>query len=226
MAKRPTKSERRRRILAAARRVFGRKGYAATRMSDLAEAASVGKGTLYEYFSGKEDLFSTLVVSVAHASVEDLTFRGRADDTVETLRQVVAYIVETALVENLDLYRLFFDFWGVSAAYRQQAQERLAEVDATFRRFVSELLRDGQKRGLFRADIDPDRYVEAFVAAIDGMSVRLVVLGQKVDLRAYAETLQLHYVHAILADPAPGGASILTDRPVDSEGSAHAENQE
>ncbi len=211
--KRPTKSERRRQILAAARQVFGRKGYAATRMSDVAGAAQVGKGTLYEYFSGKEELFSTLVVTVAHASMEDLMVRGRSDDPIETLRNAVTYIVETALIENLDLYRLFFDFWGVSAAYRHQVQEQLADVESALARFLTELLRDGRRRGVFRADLDPAQYVQAFTAAVDGMSLRLVILGQKVDLRAYAQTLQLHYVHAILADPGLRGASLISETP-------------
>ncbi len=46
-------------ILAAAAVVFSRKGYAA-RMSDIAEAAGITKGTIYLYFSGKKVLFETI----------------------------------------------------------------------------------------------------------------------------------------------------------------------
>ena len=114
MTKRPTKVERRRAILDAARRVFTRQGYTATRMIDVAVDAKVGKGTLYEYFSSKEDLFSTLVLVDMRDALETLGQRTLAEDPRQALRNIIAYSVEVALVENLDLYRLFYDFWGVS----------------------------------------------------------------------------------------------------------------
>ncbi|MBI5119182.1 TetR/AcrR family transcriptional regulator [Candidatus Poribacteria bacterium] len=45
-------------IVEAAIRVFGRKGYALTQMDDIAEAANVSKGTLYNYFNSKAHLFA------------------------------------------------------------------------------------------------------------------------------------------------------------------------
>ena len=119
MAKRPTKVERRRAILDAARRVFTRQGYTATRMIDVAVDAKVGKGTLYEYFSSKEDLFSTLVLVVMRDALETLGQRTLGEDPRQALRNIIAYTVEVALVENLDLYRLFYDFWGVSPSTRR-----------------------------------------------------------------------------------------------------------
>ena len=49
------------RILEAALLVFGEKGYHNATMAEIAEAAAVGKGTLYWYFSSKEKLFSGMV---------------------------------------------------------------------------------------------------------------------------------------------------------------------
>ena len=51
----------RRRILAAARRLFGRHGYQATTMRQIAEAAGTSIGNLYFYFSNKDDLLNALV---------------------------------------------------------------------------------------------------------------------------------------------------------------------
>ena len=44
-------------ILAAALGVFSEKGFAAAKIIDIAAAAKVGKGTIYEYFRSKDDLF-------------------------------------------------------------------------------------------------------------------------------------------------------------------------
>jgi len=48
-------------LLAAALNLFVERGFAATRLDDVAKAAGVSKGTLYLYFSSKEDLFKAVV---------------------------------------------------------------------------------------------------------------------------------------------------------------------
>jgi AcrR family transcriptional regulator len=60
--------EKRRAILDAALRVFAKQGFAAARISDIASAAGVGKGTVYLYFASKEDL----LMGVFEACVDDI----------------------------------------------------------------------------------------------------------------------------------------------------------
>src|SRR6266487_4764236 len=59
MDKRPRETQRAN-ILEAARRVFARKGKAAT-MADVAEAAGVSQGLAYRYFVSKEQIYRELV---------------------------------------------------------------------------------------------------------------------------------------------------------------------
>ncbi|HKS71491.1 MAG TPA: helix-turn-helix domain-containing protein, partial [Ktedonobacterales bacterium] len=56
------REEQRRRILGAAERVFARKGLAAAKMSDIAQAAGVSYGLVYHYFATKEEIFGALIV--------------------------------------------------------------------------------------------------------------------------------------------------------------------
>ena len=44
-------------IIKAAMKVFAQKGFANTKMADVAEMANIGKGTIYEYFKSKEEIF-------------------------------------------------------------------------------------------------------------------------------------------------------------------------
>ncbi|MGA9116568.1 MAG: TetR/AcrR family transcriptional regulator [Bacteroidota bacterium] len=55
------RASHRRAILAAARRLFARKGYGSTTLEEIARRAEFGKGTLYGYFRNKEDLFDHMV---------------------------------------------------------------------------------------------------------------------------------------------------------------------
>jgi AcrR family transcriptional regulator len=79
-------------LLAAALHLFVERGFAATRLDDVAKAAGVSKGTLYLYFSSKEDLFKTVVeesvIPMIGAAEEMISqFEG----TTEELLKLVMY---------------------------------------------------------------------------------------------------------------------------------------
>jgi AcrR family transcriptional regulator len=66
--------ERRIRILAAATRIFARKGYDGASMSEIATAAGVTKPVLYDHFASKDALFDTLLRAIR----DDLLAKGDA----------------------------------------------------------------------------------------------------------------------------------------------------
>jgi AcrR family transcriptional regulator len=78
-------------LLAAALDLFVERGYASTRLEDVAKRAGVSKGTLYLYFTNKEELFKAVVrenIVPALGEAEDIisTFEGHS---AELLRCVV-----------------------------------------------------------------------------------------------------------------------------------------
>jgi TetR/AcrR family transcriptional regulator len=64
-------SDRRAQILACARDVFSRRGFHVTSIADICEAAGIGRGTLYQYFGNKRDVFLAVVEDLA-ARVRDV----------------------------------------------------------------------------------------------------------------------------------------------------------
>src|ERR1700746_2932734 len=60
-AYRPSKDERREAIIEVARQVFFEEGYAAASMSTIAARLGGSKGTLYNYFKSKEELFEAYI---------------------------------------------------------------------------------------------------------------------------------------------------------------------
>lgn len=64
---------KRRQILDGARKVFLRQGFDGASMNDVASAAGVSKGTLYVYFSSKEDLFEILIREERRQQAERMT---------------------------------------------------------------------------------------------------------------------------------------------------------
>lgn len=57
----------RRRLLDAAEREFGEKGFHAASVTSITARAGVGQGTFYLYFRGKDEIFSVLVQEIGHA---------------------------------------------------------------------------------------------------------------------------------------------------------------
>jgi AcrR family transcriptional regulator len=81
-------------ILEAALDLFVEKGFAATRLEDVAQRAGVSKGTVYLYFDGKEDLFKAVIRSGMVRAIE------------EAERRVAAYPGSAA-----DLLRELYTAW-------------------------------------------------------------------------------------------------------------------
>jgi len=85
------RGERRDDILAAALEEFSARGFAATRLDDVAARAGVAKGTIYLYFDDKESLFQELVRAlvvplvggIAAAPLSDMPIRAVLDMIVE-----------------------------------------------------------------------------------------------------------------------------------------------
>ena len=90
-------------ILSAALEVFADRGFAATKLEDVARKAGVTKGTIYLYFANKEALFKalirqTIVPVIAKGEAIAQAFTGRARDLFERLvREYWRLVGETAL---------------------------------------------------------------------------------------------------------------------------------
>jgi len=67
------KEDRPKEITAAALAAFAERGYAATRVDDVAKRAGVSKGLLYLYFKTKEDLFKAVIRSFVVPRIDALT---------------------------------------------------------------------------------------------------------------------------------------------------------
>lgn len=86
--------KKRAQILEGAGRVISRMGYDAASVSDIAREAGVSKGTIYVYFSGKEDLFIALMEETRERIFGELAEQaGRPGPLDEKLRRYASTLV-------------------------------------------------------------------------------------------------------------------------------------
>jgi AcrR family transcriptional regulator len=90
----PDDSAKRRQIVEGARSIFLARGFDAASMNDIAKAAGVSKGTLYVYFSNKEQLFEAIVEEECCSHAESVFDFDPSDRDVEKAltRFGIAYI--------------------------------------------------------------------------------------------------------------------------------------
>jgi AcrR family transcriptional regulator len=81
----PTRDQRREKIINVAREVFFEQGYAAASMSGIAARLGGSKGTLYNYFKSKEELFEAQVRDMCGEAADRILEATGEGDPVETL---------------------------------------------------------------------------------------------------------------------------------------------
>lgn len=87
-------------ILDAALGVFAQKGFARTRMEDIAQQAGVTKGTIYLYFENKEDVLKSLVRSSIGTTLDSAVanidrFTGSSRDLLRTVLTAISRAILT-----------------------------------------------------------------------------------------------------------------------------------
>ena len=144
------KSARPEEILAAALDVFTDRGFAATKLEDVARRAGVTKGTIYLYFENKEALFKalirqTIVPVIAQGEELAKSFTGSARDLFERLvREYWRLVGETSLVGIPKL------MMAEANNFPELARFYYEEVVTRGRRLMASVLERGIKAGEFR----------------------------------------------------------------------------
>jgi AcrR family transcriptional regulator len=177
-------AERRREILSAAEKVFDAHGYAAATVDAVAEAAGVSKGSMYNYFENKRDLF-TQVFAEAIAGEEDTTERMISEDLPASVK------LERMLDEWFDrlgyyrkIGRLVLEFWA-TAAREDQDGELASWFNGMYVRWqdqIGRIIEQGIASGEFRADINTSVAAALIHAVIDGITVQIIMsMDLKID---------------------------------------------
>jgi len=162
----------RQQLLESALRVFSEKGYAATRLSDIAVAAGVTRGAIYHHFGNKKELFIAL-------------FKDRADPYFQVVSEILS--MESSPLEKIgQLMKTMMQ--NFEEDERFQADERLrmrhssplTEIneikDILFENInrtlilAEQVVQAGQKAGEIRNDLDARDIVVFLFSLIRGVA--------------------------------------------------------
>lgn len=195
---RPSKGEvTRQEILAAAIVRFGRDGFRATSVTDIARDAGVAPTAPYAHFAGKEGLFLAAVDHDA-AGVINEGLAGAFDEPGRTdWRNALLSTLVTALQGHPLARRLL-------AGLEPEVTRRVLDIPALaeLRVACAERLRAEQETGTVRADIDPVSAANGIVAIVLSLLMSVVQIGVDA-VGPYADDVSGVF-EAALDPPAPG----------------------
>ena len=189
----PRGVETRTKLLEAAEQVFAELGYHDASIVKLTEAAGVGQGTFYLYFSSKKEIFDELVRDlnrrVRHA-MKEASSQG-ATRLESELLGFGAYFRFT--VEHPGLYGIIRQAEFVSPEMLRYHYDKMSEGYA-------EGLREAMERGE-TATLDPEVTAWALMAAGEMIGMRWILWGDGKQLPANVERELARIIRGVLGTP-------------------------
>ena len=160
-------------IIEAAIRVFARLGFANTKMLHIAEAAGIGKGTIYEYFKSKDELF--VAVFNAFIKENDRLVNRRIRHIEDPVHKLQAYfngwtdLLETEFIEFAEIS---LDIWAEGLRRdRSDTAFSLNEMYRTYRSQIIKMLDDGIRQDKFKP-INTTITASIIIGTLDGLMIQ------------------------------------------------------
>ena len=159
-------------IIEGAIRVFAKKGFYNTKVSEIAREANVADGTIYLYFKNKDDiliiLFEEKVDMIIHRMEEDL---AKEDNPLDKIRTFVEHHLKF-VKKNKDLAEV------IQIELRQSSKFMRRYLPVKFLEYmelIGEIIEEGKKEDVVQEDVIPAIAKRAIFGALDEMSLYWVL---------------------------------------------------
>lgn len=188
-------------LLVEARRVFETKGYPATRISDIAEAAGVAHGTVYTYFEDKADVFKAVVFDLTTQLEREWRISPQLSEPVDRIAEanrnfLDSYSAHARLLEVVEqVGTTELEYRQLLVNFRQRYVERAVTG-----------IRRLQADGIVDRELDAYLAGSALCAMVEGFGRQWLVRRERHDPQVVSETLTRLWANALGLD------STTTDR--------------
>jgi TetR/AcrR family fatty acid metabolism transcriptional regulator len=209
-------SDRRAQILACARDVFARRGFHVTSIADICEAARIGRGTLYQYFGNKHDVFLAVVEELAARVGGVLAERPKIDD-IQGAEQVPPALALAFCEKRLrEMLQTVFADEATLRLLMREARVLDGGIDAVVRR-VDEVVLGALEEDLAAAHrlgviecADPRRTALFVLGGVEKMVVAALESDEPLDLEAIVKVATRIQLFGLLSErtlrrDVPGG---------------------
>jgi AcrR family transcriptional regulator len=187
-------------ILHAAMQVFAQKGVVNTKMIDIATAAGIGKGTIYEYFRSKEDIFASAYIyffSMTKSMVQEGL--SKEEDPPSQLSLVLNIPLDAFMHLGEEYADIMMDFWA--EGIRTKNQDLLDAINlkgiyASYRKMIQKILKEGIKKDVFKP-MDTHSTAAVLIGAFDGILLQWIMDRKAINLKKVPKVLLNGFLEGI-----------------------------
>ena len=201
------KKQKAKKIAQAALKLFSSKGYAATSVGQIAKTASIGKGTVYEYFQAKEDIFIAAIMEWMSLFEVQLSERlTEIKDPAARLHAVAGInmeLVDPADPTDLRLSLEFLQHSMLEDGVLYKHRYLVKDMHTGMRKIVVDTLLDGISKGVFLPEIarDAEKIAINLLAYLDGISLHSILSKNYFDLKDQIGLYMKNLIHEISVEP-------------------------
>ena len=179
----------RKEILSAAEKLFAAKGFFPTTMSEIAQEAQFGTGTLYKYFRSKEDLYFTLIdEKTAEINAPMKGEFSRKMSAIEKVEKILR--IEFEFIErNRDFFRIYISErsrfeWTV----KEDLGKRIHKKMVSYIHLLAQVMKQGIKDGTFKPQ-DPMDLAHALVGIVNSFVFEWLIAPRPYPLLSKVDTV-------------------------------------
>lgn len=175
--------ETRNRLLRCAEKAFSRKGYYETQVSDIVKLAHVAKGTIYQYFKNKEEIFTTLLETYIRSWEKDIAIdmkdfmggKSALDYAIDYLRH---RLMKTAAFfsENQDRTNIVL---RVGIGVNNEFEPIMRKFESKILNVIVHDIELAQRQGHIPKDLNIELASNAVMGAIVRLNFYLFVINKK-----------------------------------------------
>ncbi len=183
------------RIIAAATKVFARKGFYKAKVSDIAQEAGVADGTIYIYFNHKDDILISLFEEKMQEVLDNMEKQINSETDPFAKIEKFAFLHLRLIQDNKDMAEI------IQVELRQSDKFMKDYHNEKFTQYldlIGTIIQEGKQKGLFREDVIPGIAKRAFFGALDEMS-RFWVLSKRhrYDIQTAAKQISSYFIDGI-----------------------------
>ena len=169
------KEQARQRIIEAALQVFVERGYHNTTMDHIAEHLGVSKGAIYQYFKGKDQLFSEVITFFIGIRKDEVMSIVLSNDP---MKLATAEFIDMKIERALQTQSFGLDLL-LEAARNESLRMRIAEVlQKSYDDFLTQI-ESLKERGALRKEAEVGTIWRGLIALRDGL-ISSILLGANV----------------------------------------------
>ncbi|MEL7564771.1 MAG: TetR/AcrR family transcriptional regulator [Dehalobacterium sp.] len=186
--------DKRLRIMQAAAQVFAQKGFHRAKMEEIARAADVGKGTVYEYFSSKEQLFIEMFRAGNEYCNNLWAGQLKNESGIYNKLKKAAYLHLSFFDEHRDLAKVMMqEFLQLGPELHQE----FLKVHEKGIALLNDIFSQGVRKGYFICT-EINVAARMFYGAVQAIGVPMIIWEEKYNLDQLSEKIVDIFLYGIV----------------------------